>query len=207
MSDFFLNHPIPPAALWDFLSVSVASGFVLVVTALVEMIRVPVPAWPAANASRRRWTALCSVGALLVPLGLAVAAVWVIRILPRLDAHADPPRRRWWLFQAATTRAGKVGRVVVFALAVLEFGRLLHGLGNWALGDPDTVYISRLDRYVKPRAYIAAQCPGSVRRVLHVASNEVRLDGHDYQRWSVDPLPGHLDQVLLDSDSGKVVCP
>lgn len=35
----------------------------------------------------------------------------------------------------------------------------------------------------------------------------VTLKGRDYQRWSVVPKPGHLDEVLLDIDSGTVICP
>ncbi|GIH21375.1 hypothetical protein [Rugosimonospora africana] len=207
MSDFFINHPIPPATLRDFLSVSLAVSVVLVVIAVIEMARIPVPVWPAANVSRRRWLTRCGIGVPLVPLGLVVAALWAIRILPRLDAHIYPPRRGSWLFRPATTRTDKAERVVIFVLAMLEFGTLLHGFGNWTIGDPGTVYISNLNHDIKPRTYIAAQCPGSVRRALHLVSDEMRLDGHDYQQWSVDPVPGHLNEVLLDTDTGQILCP
>jgi len=44
------------------------------------------------------------------------------------------------------------------------------------------------------------------REAVHLIGS-VDLDGHSYQRWSVVPVAGHLDEILLDMDSGTVVCP
>lgn len=93
---------------------------------------------------------------------------------------------------------------------VLPWSLLLLATSNDIIealaGDPATVSIVRLGREVHPKATIAQACRHSVIRVRHLEEAGVGPDSR-YQRWSVEPVGGHVDRVLLDTVTGKTICP
>ncbi|WP_152648599.1 hypothetical protein [Streptacidiphilus anmyonensis] len=67
--------------------------------------------------------------------------------------------------------------------------------------------ITDMNHEIAPKPWIEEHCTTSVVRALHLDNAGVEENGHYYQRWTVTPKPGHLDRVLLDMDSGTVICP
>jgi hypothetical protein len=209
---------------------------VLVALTLVEVVRVPAGAWAQGAAARSWWIAAGVFSVLLHPLSAIVSIGWVghdglLLCLPslpfvalwwlhtrrRLQARAAeiglawPARQsshgRQLLFGTADTKPLKGMRFAIAVLALIGFSGLMQGFTQWTVGDP--TYIDGLGpngKTIHPRPYIVAACPASVREAMHLIAL-VDLDGHSYQRWSVVPVTGHLDEVLLDMDSGIVVCP
>lgn len=179
---------------------------------LSEVLSVPPGAWTAARLDRRRWTALAGASVLLLPLGLVVSAMWHLRVRPRLEQAAPGGtraifRKRPTLFDAATTWPARLGRALLVVLAATGLALGVPGLLHAAAGDPGHVGIGGMSDDIAPRPWIERHCTASVVRALHLDDADVRENGHDYQRWTVTPRPGHVDRVLLDLDSGTVICP
>jgi hypothetical protein len=155
-------------------------------------------------------------GLLLCVPSLPFAATWWLYTRGRLQARAADIGLRWPIrqssqrrlfFGAADTKPLKVMRFGICVLALIGFSGLMQGVTTWAVGDPSFIdAVGPRGPTIHPRPYIDSACPASVRQALHLIGF-VDLDGHSYQRWSVVPVPGYLDEVLLDVDSGTVVCP
>ena len=236
MSTFLLNHPISHVVAINVVLFVVALSLGLVTVTLVEVFRVPAGVWARGTTARSWWIAVGSFSALLYPLSAVVSigwaghdglllclpslpfvALWWLYARRRLQARAvearlswpapPPSQRRHWLFGTAETKAVKSTRFVIGVLAIIGFTVVMQGFTKWTVGDPTVIDgLGTNGATIHPRPYIVAACPASVREALHLIGF-VDLDGHSYERWSVVPLPGHLDEVLLDMDSGTVMCP
>ena len=156
-------------------------------------------------------------GLLLCLPSLPFVALWWLYTRRRLQARAAeiglswPARRsspgRQWFFGTADTKTLRGMRFAIGVLALIGFSGVMQGFTQWTVGDPTFIDGAGPNgTTIHPRPYIVAACPASVREALHLIGF-VDLDGHSYQRWSVVPVPGHVDEVLLDMDSGIVVCP
>ena len=179
---------------------------------LADMLSVTPHAWPAAHVKRRSWTALACASVVLVPIGLAVVPLWCLRIRPRLEEAAPGSVRAFFkrgptIFDAATTWFSRLGRVVLVVLAAVGVGLGMPELLHAGVGDPSRVAITDISHDIAPKPWIEQHCTGSVVRALHLDNPVVEVNGHEYQRWTVTPEPGHVDRVLLDLDSGTVICP
>ncbi|WP_042377426.1 hypothetical protein [Streptacidiphilus melanogenes] len=181
--------------------------------ALADVLAVARPAWAAAGLSRRRWVAAAAAGLVMLPMGLAVIPLWRLRARRRLDeacpGSVNPyfDARRSSVFDAAVTWPARLFRVMLVVLAAVGIGlgapRLLHD----SVGDPAQVDITDLRHPTAPKPWIEEHCTNSVVQALHLDDAVVEENGHDYQRWTVTPRPGHVDRVLLDMDDGTVICP
>ncbi len=193
----------------------VLAGPVLLVAnifTLAEVLSVPPHAWTAADVNRGRWTALAGASVLLLPLGLVTSTWWGLRIRARLEQAAPGStrtvfRRRATVFEAATTWPARLSRVVLVTLAAIGLALGMPKLLHAAVGDPSHVSVGNMNHDIAPKTWIEQHCTGSVVRALHLDNPAVEENGHDYQRWTVLPKPGHVDRVLLDLDSGTVICP
>ena len=213
MSSLLVNHPISHrflvvtalCVIWVMLLVSAATAR--------DVLRVPRALWPAAGRSRRVWLVAAWVGLLLFPLGSVAAIFWWGRVRPQLEAHRLPETffpvgPFGLLFSDESTVPLWIARSAIGFFAIVGLVVSAPAVTQWTVGDPTSVYGPGTNgKSVEPRLYIRKSCPLSVRRVLHLESNDVELNGHSYQRWSVVPLPGHLDEVLFDPVSGHVICP
>jgi hypothetical protein len=65
-------------------------------------------------------------------------------------------------------------------------------LMRMSVGDPAEVGITGMSHEIAPKPWIERHGTGSVVSVLHLDDADVQEIGHDYQRWSVTPKPGHL---------------
>ena len=210
MSAFLANHPLPPRFIANTVGIAILLLAAFAVTTLAAILRVDREAWPAAGHSRRRWVAIGVGGLVVLPVGAATSVVWRAKVRPAVlaaSSKASAVRDPYRLFGAVTTFKGRAGRVAIAVIAAFSIIGAYSAVIRWSVGDPDTVYITDLGREIQPRPYIAAACPGAIRKTLHLVDPDVLLNHHDYQRWSVAPAPGHMDQVLLDPDSGHVICP
>ncbi|MBF9069018.1 hypothetical protein [Streptacidiphilus fuscans] len=170
-------------------------------------------AWSAAGLNRRRWIAATVVSLVLLPMGLVVSAMWRLRARRRL-AEVDPGSvnplfnpKKSSLFDAATTWPARLVRGLLVALAAVGVGLGVPRLIHDSVGDPAEVGITDLNHDIAPKPWIEQHCTTSVVHALHLDNAGVQENGHYYQRWTVTPKPGHLDRVLLDMDSGTVICP
>jgi hypothetical protein len=170
-------------------------------------------AWPAAGLSRRRWIVAAVASLVLLPMGLVVSALWRLRTRRRL-AEVEPggvnpffnPKKSS-VFDAATTWPARLFRGLLVALAVVGVGLGVPRLIHDSVGDPAGVGITDLNHDIAPKPWIEEHCITSVVRALHLDNAGVEETGHYYQRWTVTPKPGHVDRVLLDMESGAVICP
>jgi hypothetical protein len=235
LSTFLLNHPISHVFVINVVLGVVALSLNFVADTLIEVFGVPAGAWAPGTAARPWWIAAGLFSVLLYPLSIIVsigwaghnglllclpslpfAALWWLHTRRRLQARATeiglPWRirqssKRQWFFGTADTKTLKVMRFAIGVLAVIGFSGLMQGFTSWTVGDPSSIDgLGPNGATIHPRPYIVAACPASVHEVLHLIGF-VDLDGHSYDRWSVVPVPGHLDEVLLDTDSGTVLCP
>lgn len=102
---------------------------------------------------------------------------------------------------------GVIGSMVVAGLAGLGLVNLIEdGLDKFR-DDPRVVYIDKFDREVNPKELIERSCEHSLERVVHLDEGSVELWKDWYQRWVVIPKPGHPDRVLLNTTTGKTICP
>lgn len=210
MSAFLANHPLPPRFIANTVAIAILLLAAFAVTTLAAILRVDREAWPSAGHSRRRWVAIGIGGLVVLPISAATSVVWRARVQPTLLAaseKASAVRDPYGLFGALTTFKGRAARVAIAVIAAFSIIGANSAVMPWIVGDPDTVYITDLGREIQPRPYIARACPGVIRKTLHLVDSGVVLNHADYQRWSVVPAPGHMDQVLLDLDSGHVICP
>jgi hypothetical protein len=213
MSSFLVNHPISDTLLINAALCGIGVTLFVGFTTLRDILQVPRTLWPAAGRSRRAWIITGWVALLLFPLGWVAAIYWWGRVRRQLESHRPPETYFPFgplgtLFSDESSLSLWIGRSALGFFAVVGLVVGAPAFGQWAVGDPTTIYdVGSPSRTVDPRLYIRDNCPISVRRVLHLGSNDVELDGHSYQRWSVVPLPGHLDEVLFDTDSGHVICP
>jgi hypothetical protein len=204
------------------------------VSVVREVFRVPREAWPSGTASRLRWIAAGLGSTLLYPVAILFSIGWAGHDGMLLMLAALPAPLTWWLYtrkrlQANMARLGlpwsavagsdrqvffgpadtkplKVFRLAVGVCAFIGFINVQSAVMKWTEGDPTSYVVGPDNTTIHPRPYIEAACPTSVREALHlIGSTEV--NGHFYERWSVVPFPGHLDEVFLDTDSGKVICP
>ncbi len=234
MSTFLLNHPISHTLV---INAILFTAFLIVgvnVIALGEIFRVPRAAWPTSTTSRLRWIAAGFFGVLLLPVavivsfgvghngmllmlaGLPSPAIWWLYTRKRLQVNvaglglpwpSSKGSERKLFFGAADTKTLKVMRFAIGVLAYIGFSLSFTAVNKWTVGDPTYIdAVGPSGATIHPRPYIVAACPTSVRETLHMIGF-VYLSGHNYQRWTVVPFPGHLDEVLLDTDSGKVICP
>ena len=214
MSSFLANHPISHTLLVSTVFVAIYVTLFTSITTLRDIRRIPQVLWPAAGRSRRRWVIAGWVGLLLFPLGAIAAIFWWARVRRHLAALPKPPETFFPFGPLSPLFSDEGGaslwilRSAIGLFALVGFIVGGPAIGRWAVGDPTDVNIGGAhSRSVNPRTYIQDNCPLSVRRTQHLESNDVELDGHSYQRWSVVPVPGHLDEVLVDTDSGHVICP
>jgi hypothetical protein len=167
-----------------------------------DMAAVPAEVWRTGGRSARAWRWTAMIGVLVAPLGLVVSALWWIRIARDLPHSASA---NWtgpsWPAAAGRTRH-EAGRV----LAVMGFLALLTTGARSLEADPETVNITQLGHDIEPRPYIASQCPDSVLSVGHIADPAFGADP-DLERWEVTPRAGHVDIVLLNVETGEVICP
>ncbi|WP_377266890.1 hypothetical protein [Peterkaempfera sp. SMS 1(5)a] len=179
---------------------------------LADMVSVAPHAWPAARLSRRRWAAVACASVVLLPLGLAVIPLWRLRLRPRLEETVPGSVRPFFkrgptIFDAATTWYSRLFRFALVVLAVIGIGLGMPKLLRTSVGDPSHVSITDASHDIAPKSWIEQHCKSSVVRALHLDNPVVEENGHDYQRWTVTPKYGHVDRVLLDVDSGRVICP
>jgi hypothetical protein len=204
VSAFLQDHPLPPHffahVVFDVTLVLVWFAF----TTYLAIVRVDRQAWRAAGRSRRRWLVTAGIGVFVPPAGAVTSIVWRAKVQPTLSAVPRDPYR---LFGAASTFTGRAVRVVIAGIAAITLANAVNAVTAWSVGDPDTVYIGALGHDIQPRPYITGACHGTVLKTLHLENPAVLLHHHDYQRWTVVPVAGHLDRVLLDTDSGAVICP
>ncbi len=235
MSTFLLNHPISHRSLMNVVLGALTLFYFLVAVTLGEIFRVLASVWPPHTSSRPRWVVAGIASAVIYPVSLIISvgwtghdglflclasvpfvAAWWLRTRGRLQARADEigvpwvrpqvPRQRL-LFGAADTKALRVMRLVIGIMAFIGFSITFTAFNKWTVGDPDAIdSVGPHHVTIHPRAYIVAECPASVRKALHLIG-DADSHGHYYQRWSVVPKPGHLDEVFLDTDSGAVICP
>ena len=236
MSTFLLNHPISHVVVINVVLFVVALSFGLVAVTLAEVFRVPAGAWARGTTARSWWIAAGVFSALLYPLSAIVSigwaghdglllclpslpfvALWWLYTRRRLQTRAadiglswparQSSQRRQWFFGTADTKMLKSTRFAIGVLAFIGFSGVMQGFTTWTVGDPASIDgLGANGATIQPRPYIVAACPASVREALHLIGF-ADLSGHSYERWSVVPVPGHLDEVLLDMDSGTVVCP
>jgi hypothetical protein len=235
LSSFLVNHPISHAFAISVVLCVFALGLILVLDTVIEVFRVLPAAWPPGTMARPRWIVAGFLSLFLYPLSFIVAigwtghdglllslpslafvAIWRLGTRKRLHARAAeiglpsasrPSSKRQLLFGAADTKTLKATRFAIGVLAFIGLGVSMPAFTTWTVGDPTSIYgVGPGGATIHPRAYIVAACPASVRKTLHLIGS-VDKGTDSYQRWSVVPLPGHLDEVLLDTDSGAVICP
>jgi len=232
MSQYLVNHPLPPFLVARVTVAGFGLALIFFLGTLIDIGKVDRTLWRVTGRSMWRWLGLALapaaffVVAVLVALVTLNVRVWMILLVagapsvivncawwfvfrPRLMAEARassatvvPPR------PTAGSIARAIGSWVVMIAACAAFGSFTQAVLDWTVGDPTAVYdVGPHHATIQPRAYIDAHCPGSVRATRHLISGNVTMGGDSYQRWSVLPRPGHMDEVLLDTDSGKVICP
>jgi hypothetical protein len=124
-------------------------------------------------------------------------------------------------------RAGRVHRLVrrlrepvpipraIYLLLIVCFTfAMTHALNawhDWRSEDPTSVSIGAEEdsREIDPRQAIATQCSEVIEAVGHIDEPNpvVTYHGVDYERWRVEPKLGHMDRVLLNFETGEVICP
>jgi hypothetical protein len=126
--------------------------------------------------------------------------------MTNLPLHAPPPngptRRPVWYRRHGFWRL--IGLTILFGLAAPTVGHI--GMAWFGPGDPKGVNIDQLNREIDPKAAIASACHNTITGVKHLENPAVGPDDR-YQRWSVVPIDGHVDRAMLDTRTGKVVCP
>ena len=204
-----MNPPIPHSwanAIGDALGSGLvptvfavlAAMFVVAIT-LSDMAAIPKETWRAAGYRARglRWAA--RLGIIVVPLGLIATWFWWFILGPSLHEPVAPGAPH-----AFTSAIRRTSRVVVAVLAIWGFTAGIFSLINGLTPDPRRVYITPAG--IVPQSYIVAHCPNSVVRVDRLDSRAFGADSN-MERWDVTPRPGHVDVVLLNLDTGEVVCP
>jgi hypothetical protein len=210
VSAYLQNHPLPPYRLFDVAFTVTVALVVFAVTTYIAIARIDRQAWPATGRSRGHWLVIAGIGVLVPPAGAVTSIVWRAKIQPKLLAHSNPPavvRDPYRLFGAASTFTGRSVRVIGYSIAMFSIVTALRDVTVWSVGDPGHVYIDALGHDIQPRPYITGACHGTVLKTLHLEDPNVQLNHHSYQRWTVTPTAGHLDRVLLDTDTGTVICP
>lgn len=76
--------------LWTLgVTAVVAAPLALSVLALLDAARRPAWAWALAGRAQVAWIAIILFGTILVPLGLVISTVYLVRIRPRLAATEE----------------------------------------------------------------------------------------------------------------------
>jgi hypothetical protein len=233
MSNFLLSHPISHLVLMQIRSAVCTLIVVFCFVTLLGIQGVPRDLWSSTKRSRRTWITLAAAASLLSAVGVItiffseylgaamVATAGLVPVAwwgwPRRDLRAqaaarglpDPmvSGRRNILFDGSPSWASRVFRILLAVFAAVGLSIVWNSFDQWTIGDPDTVFITDLNHDIQPKPYIAAACPDITASTLHFSWNDPAFKGHSYQRWTVVPKPGHLDEVFLDTDTGKVICP
>jgi hypothetical protein len=177
------------------------AGLVAAIT-VSDMAAVPKSTWRAAALRLRalRWAA--RIGVVVVPVGVVAALYWWLRA-----GRTVRPQRvvgspgAWTAAGARTLRKGGI------LLACVGIGSLTSGVLTAFTPDPGKVYITQLGRDIAPRTYIVEHCRNSVAKAGHLDRRAFSGADGRFERWDVTPLPGHVDVMLLDTQTGEVICP
>jgi hypothetical protein len=117
-----------------------------------------------------------------------------------------------WLGQTPEARRARLRGIGAVVLTLV----LTHGLSLffWAadrpLEAPEVLVVETRTGPVEvdARQHILDSCPASVAEVLEAPDDPYRwYDEVEYLLWEVEPRPGHSAMVMVNQDTGAVVCP
>jgi hypothetical protein len=111
--------------------------------------------------------------------------------------------------EARRTRLRGIGAVLL-TLVVTNGASLFFWAADRSLDAPEVLVVQTptgpVD--VDARRHILESCPTSVVEVLEVPDDPWRWYGEvEYLLWEVEPRPGHSAMVMVNQDTGEVVCP
>jgi hypothetical protein len=111
--------------------------------------------------------------------------------------------------EARRTRLRGIGAVLL-TLVVTNGASLFFWAADRPLDSPEVLVLQTPTGPVEAdaRRHILESCPASVARVLEAPDDPWRWYGEvEYLLWEVEPRPGHSAMVMVNLDTGEVVCP